>query len=110
MNQLFINSSIWLIAHGKIQPGLFIYNALFMRKDIKACLSVIGAHSAFPKAAEAHLAGGQVDNSIIDASAAEAAAGDGLACSLRLGGEDVKSQWMRHGIYCLYTGVKTLAF
>ena len=66
---------IRLVTHGQIQPGLFIYNTLIMREGVKSGFSVISSHPAFPEAAEAHLAGGEMNDGVVDAAAAEAAAG-----------------------------------
>ena len=73
-NQFSVELLIRLIPHRQIQPGLFIHDALIMRKGVEACFSMIRAHAALAEAAEAHLAGGQMDDGVIDAAAAEAAA------------------------------------
>ena len=44
-----------------------------MGERVKARLPVVGAHAAFPHAAKAHGAGGQMDDHIVDAAAAEPA-------------------------------------
>ena len=67
---------IRLVAHGQVQPGLFIYDTLFVGEGVKSGFPMISPHPAFPKAAEAHFAGGKVDDGVVDAAAAEAAAGD----------------------------------
>ena len=46
-HHFIVKSPIWLIAHRQVNPCLFIYNALIMRKRIKSDLSVISAHSTF---------------------------------------------------------------
>lgn len=45
-----------------------------MGKGVKAVFAVVGAHAVLAEAAEAHLACGKVDDGIVDAAAAEAAA------------------------------------
>ena len=40
---------VGLIAHGQVQPGFFIYNALIMGEGVEAGLSVISSHAAFPQ-------------------------------------------------------------
>ena len=63
---------IGLITHGKIQPGLFVYDALIMGKGIKAGFSVIRTHSALAKTAKSHFTGGQMNDGVIDAASAKA--------------------------------------
>lgn len=63
-----------LIPHRQIEPSLFIYDALVVGECIKADLSVVSAHAAFAETAKAHLRGGEVDDSIVDASSAKPAA------------------------------------
>ena len=60
-----------LIAHRQIDPKLFVYNALVMRKGVEACFAVISTHSALPYSAKSHFAGGKMDYGIIYASAAK---------------------------------------
>ena len=75
VDQPIVDSPIRLIPHGQIQPGFFVHNALVMGKGIKSGFAVISAHAAFAKTAEAHFAGGKMDDRVIDAGAAEAAPG-----------------------------------
>ena len=57
-----------------------------MGEGIKAGFAVVGAHTAFPHAAKAHGAGGQVDDTVVDAATAKGTAGgDGLHKLLVLG-------------------------
>lgn len=65
---------VGLVAHGQVDPQLFVYDALIVGEGLKACFAVVGTHAALPEAAEAHLAGGQMDDGVIDAAASEAAA------------------------------------
>ena len=62
---------IRLIAHRKIDPKLFVDDALVMRKSVETGLAVISAHSALPYSAKSHLAGGKVDYSVVYTSAAK---------------------------------------
>lgn len=94
----FTDLPIRLIPHRKIDPGLFIYDALIMGKRVKSRLSVVGAHSAFSESAESHFCSSQMNDCIINASAAEAAAGEYLCRRFFIGGEDVEGQGMGHGI------------
>lgn len=73
-NQLPVQSPVGLIPHGKIQPGFFVYNALIVGEGVKAVPAVVGSHAAFAEASKAHLAGGKMDDGVVDAAAAEAAA------------------------------------
>lgn len=71
----FINLPIFLIPHRKIDPGLFIYNTLIMRECPEAVDAMIGSHAAFTKAAEAHIAGCQMYEDIVDTATAETTSG-----------------------------------
>lgn len=70
-----INLPIFLIPHRKIDPGLFIYNTLIMRECPEAVDAMIGSHAAFTKAAEAHIAGCQMYEDIVDTATAETTSG-----------------------------------
>ena len=96
--QLFTPFPIGLIPHREIDPCLFVHDALIVAECVKSGLAVVSAHAAFPKAAETHLRGGKVDDGVIDAAAAEAAARGHFPCSLFVRGEDVQRQRMRHGV------------
>ena len=89
---------IGLVAHGEVDPCLLIYNALIVGESVKAFFPVAGAHPAFSEASESHLAGGKVDDGVIDASAPESTAGSDFFGGLLLFGEDIESQRMRHGV------------
>ncbi len=89
---------IRLVAHGQVQPGLFIYDTLFVGEGVKSGFPMISPHPAFPKAAEAHFAGGKVDDGVVDAAAAEAAAGRYPAGKCLIPGEYVERQRMGHGV------------
>ena len=75
-DKLFVQFLIWLIPHRKIEPCLFINDALVVCKGIEAVFSVIRSHAALSEAAESHFAGGKMDDRIVDTSAAETALGD----------------------------------
>lgn len=60
-----------LIAHRKVKPGLFVDDALVVRKRVKTCLSVISAHAAFAHASKSHIGSGKMYYGIIYAAAAE---------------------------------------
>ena len=96
MNQFFIKLFVRLVAHGKIQPCLFVYNALVMGEGRKALPSVVGAHTALAKAAKAHLACGKVDDGVVDTAAAETAGGGYLFLELFVRGKEVQRKGMRH--------------
>jgi hypothetical protein len=60
--------------------------------------SVVGTHAAFSEATEAHIAGCEMNENIIDAAAAETAPGSYFPGVFFVAGEDVESQGMGHGI------------
>ena len=76
--KLFVYFPIRLITHRQIKPCFFIYDAFIVGEGIEAFFSVLRAHSAFAEAAEAHFAGGKVDDGVVDASPAVAAPGSDL--------------------------------
>ena len=76
--QLFVDFSVGLVTHGKVDPCLFVHNTLVMGEGIESLFSVIGSHSAFSESAESHLCGRQMDNGVVDASAAVIASGSDL--------------------------------
>ena len=75
-DHLFVQLSIWLIAHRQIEPCLFVYDTLVVSESIKADLPVVGSHAALAETAESHFCGGEMDDGIVDASSAKSAAGD----------------------------------
>lgn len=93
-DQFPIEFLIGLITHGKIHPGFLVNDALVMGEGVKSGLSVVSSHAAFAKAAKAHFAGGQVDDSVIDAAAAKAAAGSNLTDRRLIGGKQIEGQRM----------------
>ena len=53
-----------------------------MGKGVKAGLPVISSHAALSEASEPHPAGSQMNDGIVDAAAAEPAAGSNPGCGL----------------------------
>lgn len=80
---------IRLIPHGKVKPCLLIHNTLIMRKGIKSGFSVISAHAAFTKSAEAHFRSSQMNDCVVDTAAAETAAGSNFFCRRFVGSKKV---------------------
>ncbi len=77
--QFVMELPVGLVAHGKIQPGLFVHNAFGVGESEETGFSVVGAHAALAETAEAHFAGGQMDDCIVDAAAAKTAVGGDIA-------------------------------
>ena len=96
--QFVVELPVGLVAHGKIQPGLFVHNAFRVGKGEETGFSVVRAHAALAETAEAHFAGGQMDDCVVDAAAAETAMGGHKAGGLFVTGEKVEGQGMSHGI------------
>ena len=69
--ELIEEGFVGLIAHGKVDPSLFVYNALCVRETEESLLAVVGAHAAQAHAAEAHFGGRKVNHYVIHAPAAE---------------------------------------
>ena len=90
----FISLSIGLIPHREVDPCLLVHDALIVGECVESGLTVVSTHAAFPEAAEAHLRGGKVDDGVVDAASAEAAARGHLPCGLLVRGEDVQRQRM----------------
>ena len=63
---------IRLITDGQIDPVVFLYNTLLMTEGIKALSPMVISHAAVAHTAEGHAGGGQVNDRIVDAAAAEA--------------------------------------
>ena len=49
MKQFLMELPVGLIAHGKIQPGLFVHNALGVGESEKTGFSVVGSMPLSPK-------------------------------------------------------------
>lgn len=60
--------------------------------------SVIGSHTAFTEAAKAHIAGGKVNQYIIDTATTETAPGSYFLGVFFVIGEEVEGQGMSHGV------------
>ena len=56
---------------------------------MKTVFAMVGTHSTFAKAAKSHLTGCQMDDSVVDTSASESAAGSNFFRSLFAGCEDI---------------------
>ncbi len=98
MKQFLMELPVGLIAHGKIQPGLFVHNALGVGESEKTGFSVVGSHAAFTETAKSHFAGGQMDDGIVDAASAKATVSGDIAGCFFIPGEEIESQRMRHGM------------
>ncbi len=94
-HHFIVKSPIWLIAHRQVNPCLFIYNALIMRKRIKSDLSVISAHSTFSKSPKSHFCCGKMNDRIIDTSAAKTTSCSDLFNCCFIGSKEVKRQRVR---------------
>ena len=107
-DKLFVQFLIWLIPHRKIEPCLFINDALVVCKGIEAVFSVIRSHAALSEAAESHFAGGKMDDRIVDTSAAETASRHHFSGSRTVACKDIESKGMRHGINIPYRLVQRI--
>ena len=74
----------------------FVYDTLIVREGHKTILSMIGTHAAFSKSSEAHFTCGEMNDGIVDASSAEAAAGGKLSGCLSVAGKEIKGKGMCH--------------
>ena len=71
MQELFVELACkGLVAHGQIRPRLLVHDGFVVGEGVEALLAVVAAHAALPHAAEAHLAGGRVDDHVVDTAAA----------------------------------------
>ena len=59
---------------------------------------MIASHSAFPDTAERHLAGGKVDDSIVDAATAKMTSGKNLLFSSKIFSEKLECKRVRMGL------------
>ena len=97
-HHLLINLPILLIPHRQINPCFLIYNTLVMGESPETIDSVVGSHTAFSEATEAHIAGGKVNQYIIDTATTETAPGSYFPGGFFIVSEDVEGQRMCHGI------------
>ena len=52
-DQFFVESRfIGLVTHGKIHPGLFVYDGFVVCEGVESGLAVVGTHTAFSHTAE----------------------------------------------------------
>ena len=93
-----MNLLIRLIPHRQIKPSLFIHNTFFMGECPESILPMVRSHTALSEPAEAHLAGSEVNNRIIDASAAEPAPGGHFPYGLPVVRKNIEGQRMSHGL------------
>ena len=91
-DQLLVDGSVGLVPHGKIQPVFFVHNALDVGKRLKPGFAVVGPHAALPEAPEGHGVGGQVDDHVVDAPAAELEAVHSLPDPGPVLGEQIQGQ------------------
>lgn len=98
VNQQVIDSSVWLIAHGQIQPGLFIHDGFVVRKGIKAGLAMVTAHAALAKAPEGHPGCCQMNDGVIYTPSAKTHAAHDLFLHSLIGCKQIQRQRVRHGI------------
>lgn len=69
-----------------------------MRESPETVDSVVGTHATFSEATEAHIAGCEMDENIVDAAAAETAPGSYFLGGFFVVSEEVESQGMSHGV------------
>ena len=62
-----------------------------MCEAFKSFFSMIASHAAFSDTAERHLAGGEVDDGIVDAAAAKMASGKDFLFGSRIFGEKIEN-------------------
>ena len=73
MNQLIINSLIWLVSHWQIQPCFFVHDTLIMGESPEAFMAMITTHTTFTKSPKRHFTGREMDNSVVDTATTELA-------------------------------------
>lgn len=59
------------VAHGEVDPGGLVHDGAVVGEGLEALAAVVAAHAAVADAAEGHVVGGQVDDGVVDAPAAE---------------------------------------
>ena len=71
MQKLFVELTfVRLIAHRQVEPRFFVDDGFVVRERIKAGFAVVSAHAAFADAAEAHFARREMNDDVVDATAA----------------------------------------
>lgn len=80
------------VAHGEVDPGGLVYDGAVVGEGLEALAAVVAAHAAVADAAEGHVVGGQVDDGVVDAPAAEGAGVQDLGLGLLAAGEEVEGQ------------------
>lgn len=86
----FFPEPVLLIPYRQIHPGFLIDYASLMCEAFKSFFSMIASHAAFSDTAERHLAGGEVDDGIVDAAAAKMAFGKDFLFGSRIFGEKIE--------------------
>ena len=71
--QQILPPTIRLITNRQIQPGIFFYYASAVAEQLKALTAMIASHATSAHSAKAHITCCQVNNCIVDTSAAKAA-------------------------------------
>ena len=69
-----------------------------MGEGIESGFSMIRSHAAFSKTSESHFRGGQMNDSVIDTSPAESAAGSDFLSRRLIRSKEVERQGMRHAV------------
>ena len=67
-----------------------------MGEGAKSVQTMVRAHAAGAESTESHLAGGQMNDRVVDAAAAKTTAVHDLSGSRFVPGEQIQCQWMRH--------------
>ena len=62
-----------LVPYRQVHPCLFIDNASIMTEGLKSGAAMVAAHAALTHTSEGHGTGSQVDDGVVDASAAKMA-------------------------------------
>ena len=86
----FFPEPVLLIPYRQIHPGFLIDYASLMCEAVKSFFSMIASHAAFSDTAERHLAGGEVDDGIVDAAATKMTSGKDFLFGSRIFGEKIE--------------------
>ena len=71
VNQFVVLLFVWLVSHWQIQPCFFVYNALVMREGVKSFFAMVAAHTTFTESSKRHFTRGEMNDRVVDASAAK---------------------------------------
>ena len=95
MQQLGVQLAlVRLVAHGQIQPGLFIHDGFEVGEGFEAFSAVVRAHAAFTNAAKAHGACCKVNDHVVDATTAIGQLGGDPLYMPAIFGEEVWYSWL----------------